>query len=159
MCVQATVLFEQHHILSSADLELQRIGAIGEAEYGRLAVCASTPLICHGRAPPLPPLDGASVLPWCSTSTVDSTRVADSILKIDNASCEYDQWIVETQLCKLRNTSDTLIWRACSIRIPFVTWCFVNLIYDMVVDTHYEYKKINSRPTCYRYGIIYLHRK
>ena len=31
-----------------------------------------------------------------------------------NASCEYDRWEVETQLCKLRNTSDTLIGHACA---------------------------------------------
>ena len=29
-----------------------------------------------------------------------------------NDSCEYDRWMVETQLCKLRDTSDTLIGRA-----------------------------------------------
>ena len=32
-----------------------------------------------------------------------------------NVSCEYDRWEVETQLCKLRDTSDTLIGRACAI--------------------------------------------
>ena len=26
-------------------------------------------------------------------------------------SCQYDRWVVETQLCKLRDTSDTLIGR------------------------------------------------
>ena len=28
--------------------------------------------------------------------------------KMKNVSCEYDRWVVETQLCKLRDTSDTL---------------------------------------------------
>ena len=32
-----------------------------------------------------------------------------------NVSCEYDRWVVETQLFKLRHTSDTLIGRACAI--------------------------------------------
>ena len=32
-----------------------------------------------------------------------------------NASCEYDRRVVETQLCKLRDTSDTLIGRACAM--------------------------------------------
>ena len=32
-----------------------------------------------------------------------------------NVSCEYDGWVVETQLCKLRDTSDTLIGRACAL--------------------------------------------
>ena len=32
-------------------------------------------------------------------------------------SCEYDRWVVETQLCKLRGTSDTLIGRACAINM------------------------------------------
>ena len=27
--------------------------------------------------------------------------------KLKNVSCEYDRWVVETQLCKLRDTSDT----------------------------------------------------
>ena len=34
-----------------------------------------------------------------------------------NATCEYYRWVVETQLCKLRDTSDTLIGRACVILI------------------------------------------
>ena len=38
-------------------------------------------------------------------------------LEVDrqNISREYDQWVVETQLCKLRNASDTFIGRACAI--------------------------------------------
>ena len=32
--------------------------------------------------------------------------------KLKNVSCEYDWWVVETQLCKLRDTSDALIGRA-----------------------------------------------
>ena len=34
---------------------------------------------------------------------------------LKNVSCEYDRWVVETQLCKLRGTSDTLIGRACAM--------------------------------------------
>ena len=34
---------------------------------------------------------------------------------IENVSCEYDGWVVETQLCKLRDTSDTLVGRACAM--------------------------------------------
>ena len=37
------------------------------------------------------------------------------IKKLKNVSCEYDRWVVETQLCKLRDTSDTLIGRACAM--------------------------------------------
>ena len=33
---------------------------------------------------------------------------------LKNVSCEYGRWVVETQLCKLRDTSDTLIGRACA---------------------------------------------
>ena len=29
--------------------------------------------------------------------------------------CEYDRWSVESQICKLRDKSDTLIGRACAI--------------------------------------------
>ena len=32
-----------------------------------------------------------------------------------NVSCEYDRWVVENQLCKLRDTSDTLMRRACAM--------------------------------------------
>ena len=32
-----------------------------------------------------------------------------------NVGCEYDRWVVETELCKLRDTSDTLIWCACAM--------------------------------------------
>ena len=35
--------------------------------------------------------------------------------KLKNVSLGYDWWVVETQLCKLRDTSDTLIGRACVI--------------------------------------------
>ena len=31
---------------------------------------------------------------------------------LKNVSCEFDRWAVETQLCKVRDTSDTLIGRA-----------------------------------------------
>ena len=34
---------------------------------------------------------------------------------LKNVSCEYGRWVVETQLCKLRDTSDTLIGRACAM--------------------------------------------
>ena len=35
--------------------------------------------------------------------------------KLKNVSGEYDRWVVETQLCKLRDTSDTLIGRVCAM--------------------------------------------
>ena len=35
--------------------------------------------------------------------------------KLKNVSCEHDRWVIETQLCKLRDTSDTLIGRAYAI--------------------------------------------
>ena len=34
--------------------------------------------------------------------------------KLTNVSCEYDRLVVDTQLCKLRGTSETLIGRACA---------------------------------------------
>ena len=42
-----------------------------------------------------------------------------------NVSCEYDRWVVETQLCKLRDTSDKLIGRACAVfqLKYFEAWC------------------------------------
>ena len=58
----------------------------------------------------------------CCTTRVqhDPTRNACCALtlfhkKLKNVSCEYDRWVVETQLCKLRDTSDTLIGRACAM--------------------------------------------
>ena len=67
-----------------------------------------------------------------------------------NVSCEYNRWVVETQLCKLCDTSDTLIGRAfvllcvpfiCNIIVIIVTiiiMVFVNYIYGMVVDTQFH---------------------
>ena len=52
-----------------------------------------------------------------------------------NVSCEYDRWVVETQLCKLRDTSDTLIGRACDRFQLKYGVCELHM-YDMVVDTH-----------------------
>ena len=46
-----------------------------------------------------------------------------------NVSCEYDRWAVETQLCKLRDTSDTLIGRACAV--PFVV---LDIERGMIID-------------------------
>ena len=43
-------------------------------------------------------------------------------LKLENVGCEYDRWVVETQLCKLRDTSDTAHW-ACLCYVPIETWC------------------------------------
>ena len=34
---------------------------------------------------------------------------------LKNVSCEYDRWVVETQLCKPHDTYDMLIGRACAI--------------------------------------------
>jgi len=36
------------------------------------------------------------------------------IKTLKNVSCEYNRWMVDTQLCKLRGTSDTLIGRSCA---------------------------------------------
>ena len=63
-------------------------------------------------------------------------------IKLKNVSCEYDRWVVGTQLCKLRDTltPDTFIRRACSIflDIPFLICAgFVNKSYDVVVDTQF----------------------
>ena len=35
--------------------------------------------------------------------------------KAENVSCDHDRWVIETQLHKLRDTSDTLIERTCAI--------------------------------------------
>ena len=62
--------------------------------------------------------------------------LVDVIKNWKNVSCEYDQRVVETQLCKLRDTSDTLIGRACDmfqLKLVFVNW-----IYDTVVDTQFH---------------------
>ena len=34
---------------------------------------------------------------------------------LQNVSCDYDGWVVETQRCKLRDTYDTLIGRTCAM--------------------------------------------
>ena len=68
-------------------------------------------------------------------------------LKMKNVSCEYDRWVVETQLCKLRDTSDTLIGRACAMfHLQYeVLWCLwiTSAIY-MVADT--QFHKFYGRP-------------
>ena len=47
---------------------------------------------------------------------INKYSVLHKMLK--NVCSEYDRWVVKTQLCKLRDTSDTLIRRSCYI--PFV---------------------------------------
>ena len=64
---------------------------------------------------------------------------------LKNVSCEYDRWVVETQLCKLRDTSDTLIGRACAMFHDMLcNMVLVNFIYDKVVDTLFN--KFHGRP-------------
>ena len=48
--------------------------------------------------------------------------------------------MAETQLIKLRGTSDTLIGRACAMfQMKYMqSMVFVNYIYDMVVDTQFH---------------------
>ena len=60
----------------------------------------------------------------------------DFYKKLKNAICEYDRWVDETQRCKLRDTSDTLIGRACAMF--HCNMVFVNYIDDMVVDTQFH---------------------
>ena len=50
--------------------------------------------------------------------------------------------MVEIQLCKVRDTSDTLIGRECAVFI--CSMVFINCIYDMVVDT--QFNKFHGRP-------------
>ena len=60
-----------------------------------------------------------STLPMNSNKPVGSdvtSRPATYFIKIlKNVSCEWDRWVVETELCKLRGTQDTLIGRACAM--------------------------------------------
>ena len=55
-----------------------------------------------------------SLQSWVSTiqTVVLIADVFQLFKKMKNVSCEYDRWVVETQLYKLRDTSDTLIGRA-----------------------------------------------
>ena len=42
--------------------------------------------------------------------------------KRKNVSCEYDRWVVETQLCKLRDTSEKNQYWPRQLLIPQYTW-------------------------------------
>ena len=57
-------------------------------------------------------------MPLNRPGTKSSTHVqSDKVLtmfNLKNVSCEYNRWVVETQLCKLRDSSDTAIGRACA---------------------------------------------
>ena len=53
--------------------------------------------------------------------------------KLKNVSCEYDRRVVETQLCNLRDMSNTLIGRTCAMFQLKHGVCELH-IYDMVVD-------------------------
>ena len=45
----------------------------------------------------------------------DSFHFVSFNTKLQNVSCEYDRWVLETRLCKRRDTSDTLIGCACAM--------------------------------------------
>ena len=53
--------------------------------------------------------------------------LVDFVKLLKNVSCEYDRWVVETQLCKLRYTEDTLI--GCAVLCSICIMVFVNYIY------------------------------
>ena len=61
---------------------------------------------------------------------------------LKNVSCEYDRWMVETQLCKLRDIKTRSLGELvlCSICNMMV----VNCVYDMVVDT--QFHKFHGKP-------------
>ena len=41
-----------------------------------------------------------------------------------NVSYEYDRWVIQTQLCKLRDTPDELIGRAClELKLRYIYGC------------------------------------
>ena len=48
---------------------------------------------------------------------------------LKNVSCEYDRWVVETQLCELRDTSDTFSLGALVLFSIYNNIVFVNYIY------------------------------
>ena len=50
---------------------------------------------------------------WLPRMLPGSTGRFSITIILKNVSCEYDRWVVETQLCKLRDMSDTLIGLAC----------------------------------------------
>ena len=61
-----------------------------------------------------------NVMPQLSATTTPDRYLTAGIfnsskIKLKNVSCEYDRWVVETQLCKLRDTLDTLIGRHCAM--------------------------------------------
>ena len=48
---------------------------------------------------------------YVSSGMIDgSVRALLFYEKLKNVSCEYDRWMVEIQLCKLRDTLDTLFF-------------------------------------------------
>ena len=73
-------------------------------------------------------------LSYCCLSSTTCVLVLPFYKKLKNVSCEYDRWVVETKLCKLCDTSDTLIGRACAMFQLKYGVCGLH-IYDMVVDT------------------------
>ena len=52
--------------------------------------------------------------------------------------------MVETQFCELRDTSDTLIGRACALFHLLYILVFVNYIYNEVVDS--QFHKFHGGP-------------
>ena len=74
---------------------------------------------------------------------------------LKNVSCEYNRVVVETQLCKLRDTSDTLIGRACATVCSICNiMTFVNYTYDMVADNqfHMFYSMVGRLRVFYIYS-------
>ena len=55
------------------------------------------------------------------------TTLTGILILKDVVSCEYDRWVVETLLCKLRDTFDTLIGLTCAmLHFVILRMAFVN---------------------------------
>ena len=52
---------------------------------------------------------------FVASKILDSSELLSCLLEMNNVSYEYDRWVVDPQLCKLRGTYDTLIGRACAM--------------------------------------------
>ena len=92
--------------------------------------CAAVPQTQHSTAQLARTKLRSKYVPISARQRKQADRVGEnqhmsSRIFFKNVSCEYDRWVVETQLCKLRDTSDKLIGRACAVfqLKYFEAWC------------------------------------
>ena len=90
---------------------------------------------------------------FVSTSMFGISHAIQNIKKWKTSAVSTTDWMVETQLCKLRGTSDTFVGRAYSIYISFIilrVWCLWTKPTMWLLIRTFTLKRSITAVSCFR---------